>query len=178
MAVDFKESATRKIGPLPVWGWAIAVAGAVIGVRMLRGGGASATSSGTPTIVGGSGLESDLSSADFQGELSDLISENANLSTEVETLTSTVSNFSLFDSLQQQLNAAIISRTNLDKQLAIKRDQIANIKNLYRTKKINKSEYQTRLAKRQGELATIKTKSSAVDTTIADLQKKIASIGA
>lgn len=29
---------TRKIGPLPAWGWGVAVGGALLGVKMLRGG--------------------------------------------------------------------------------------------------------------------------------------------
>ena len=39
MAIDIGESVTRKIGPLPAWGWGVAIGGAWLGIRMLRGGG-------------------------------------------------------------------------------------------------------------------------------------------
>lgn len=56
MPIDVKESATRKIGPLPVWAWAGVVAGAVIIARRMRGGGGGSTvTAGTPAIVGGGG---------------------------------------------------------------------------------------------------------------------------
>lgn len=36
---DVSEALTRKIGPLPAWGWGVAVGGAALGVKMVRGGG-------------------------------------------------------------------------------------------------------------------------------------------
>lgn len=35
---DVGGALTRKIGPLPAWGWGVAVGGAALGVKMLRGG--------------------------------------------------------------------------------------------------------------------------------------------
>lgn len=58
MPIDVKESATRKIGPLPVWAWAGVVAGAVIIARRMRGsGGGTTVTAGTPAIVGGGGTD-------------------------------------------------------------------------------------------------------------------------
>lgn len=53
---DIQEAATRKLGPLPAWGWGVAVAGAVIVFRIMRGGKSSSTPSPTATVVGGSGV--------------------------------------------------------------------------------------------------------------------------
>lgn len=39
MAIDAGGMLTRKLGPLPAWGWGVAVGGAYLGVKMLRGGG-------------------------------------------------------------------------------------------------------------------------------------------
>lgn len=36
-----KGALTRKIGPLPAWGWGVAIGGALLGVKLLRGGGDS-----------------------------------------------------------------------------------------------------------------------------------------
>lgn len=35
---DVSGALTRKIGPLPAWGWGVAVGGAALGVKFLRGG--------------------------------------------------------------------------------------------------------------------------------------------
>lgn len=51
MAVNIGESFTRKIGPLPAWGWGIAVGGAWLGYRMLRGGGGGLGSGKDTQIV-------------------------------------------------------------------------------------------------------------------------------
>lgn len=40
---------TRKIGPLPAWGWGVALGGAIVAARMLRGGGGS--DAAQPTVI-------------------------------------------------------------------------------------------------------------------------------
>lgn len=39
--LNVKEAATRKIGPLPAWMWAVALGGAFLLVRTIKGGGGS-----------------------------------------------------------------------------------------------------------------------------------------
>ena len=52
--VDVKEALTRKIGPLPAWGWAVAIGGSVIAYRVISGRGAfPAKASDTSNQVGG-----------------------------------------------------------------------------------------------------------------------------
>lgn len=43
---------TRKLGPLPAWGWALGIGGAVIAVRLLRSGSAFPSEGGTSSTVG------------------------------------------------------------------------------------------------------------------------------
>lgn len=38
MAIDAGSMLTRKLGPLPAWGWGVAVGGAYLAVKFLRGG--------------------------------------------------------------------------------------------------------------------------------------------
>lgn len=50
---DVQEALTRKLGPLPAWGWGVAVGGAVIVFRLIRPkSGSSTVGSSAPTSVG------------------------------------------------------------------------------------------------------------------------------
>lgn len=42
---------TRKIGPLPAWGWGVALGGAIVAARMLRGGGGGGDAGAKPVVV-------------------------------------------------------------------------------------------------------------------------------
>lgn len=56
MAIDVKAALSRKIGPLPAWGWGVAIGGGLLVWRMIRGGGSGGTSfatEGTATSDGG-----------------------------------------------------------------------------------------------------------------------------
>ena len=39
MAVDIKGSLTHKLGPLPAWGWGVALGGGYVAWRFITGGG-------------------------------------------------------------------------------------------------------------------------------------------
>lgn len=85
MPIDVKESATRKIGPLPVWAWAGVVAGAVIIARRMRGGGGgTAVTAGTPAIVGGGG--SGGTTGGIGADTTALQSQLEQVTTQLETL--------------------------------------------------------------------------------------------
>lgn len=43
MAIDVGESVQKKLGPLPVWGWAVAIGGGILVLRMVRGPSAPTT---------------------------------------------------------------------------------------------------------------------------------------
>jgi hypothetical protein len=51
MAPNVGEAVTRKLGPLPTWGWAIVIGGGVLLYRALRSGGSSSSSSGGVSYI-------------------------------------------------------------------------------------------------------------------------------
>jgi hypothetical protein len=59
--IDVQESLTRKIGPLPAWGWGLVVVGTFFVVKLFRGGGPPQQTE-TATIVGGEGVSTDIPS--------------------------------------------------------------------------------------------------------------------
>lgn len=52
-SADIKDLATRRLGPLPAWGWGIVAGGAFVALRILRSGGSSSASS--PSVSGDTG---------------------------------------------------------------------------------------------------------------------------
>jgi hypothetical protein len=48
---NLKAGLTKKIGPLPAWGWAVAIGGGILAFRLFRGGG----SHGSDSVIGGGG---------------------------------------------------------------------------------------------------------------------------
>lgn len=116
MAVDVKEAATRKLGPLPVWAWAGVVGGAVIVSRMLRGGGGSAPAveSGTPQLVGGGATGGGGVSSDYPGSNAALEAQLDQVTSQLETLqasdSSNVGLIAELQELQQTLQGKIASQ--------------------------------------------------------------------
>ncbi len=53
--IDAKEALTRKLGPLPAWGWGVAIGGAILAVRVIRPSSKSTASTGTTGIGAGVG---------------------------------------------------------------------------------------------------------------------------
>lgn len=51
--LDIKEAATRKLGPLPTWGWGIAIVGAVVVYKLIGGRGASSGGGGLAGVDAG-----------------------------------------------------------------------------------------------------------------------------
>jgi hypothetical protein len=51
MAVDLKAGLAKKIGPLPAWGWAVAIGGGLLVWKFAKGGGGGGSSS----VIGGGG---------------------------------------------------------------------------------------------------------------------------
>lgn len=59
MPVDAKEALTRKLGPLPAWGWGVAIGGAILVAKLVKGGSSSTATPNagyTPTVAGGGGM--------------------------------------------------------------------------------------------------------------------------
>lgn len=107
MAVDVKESATKKLGPLHVWGWAVVVAGAVLLAKRLQPSEGTKVAAGNPEIVGGGeGLPAEDGGADDTALLS-RISSLEGLTTQYQTqiagLSSDIGNVTLLNTLQTKL---------------------------------------------------------------------------
>jgi hypothetical protein len=71
MAVNVGGALTRKLGPLPAWGWGVGIGGAILAVRVLRGGSISGGGgSGEPQrILVPSGGGEAMAAPDFVSEL-------------------------------------------------------------------------------------------------------------
>jgi hypothetical protein len=52
MAVDLKAGLAKKIGPLPAWGWAVAIGGGLLVWKFAKGGGGGG---GSSSVIGGGG---------------------------------------------------------------------------------------------------------------------------
>jgi len=82
--VDIGGAVTRKIGPLPAWGWGVAIGGAILAVRFLRGGGQDSAApvlipTGAPAVDPSQGFLEQLANA--VGDLRLKVDELANRTT-------------------------------------------------------------------------------------------------
>lgn len=71
--MDVAAAATRKIGPLPAWGWGVAIGGGFLAIRMLRGGGSGGNGAQPETILVPTGGPS--VPHDYIGQLGQAVSE-------------------------------------------------------------------------------------------------------
>ncbi len=53
MPVDAKEALTRKLGPLPAWGWGVAIGGAILVAKLFRKSSGASVGTTAPTSIGG-----------------------------------------------------------------------------------------------------------------------------
>ena len=107
--IDIQESLTRKIGPLPAWGWGLVVVGTFFVVKLFRGSGPPQQTE-TATIVGGEGVSTDIpSDVAFSGPGS-LVT---NLVTSVGALTSWQTLQTKLTTLLDQKDAALLYRSQL-----------------------------------------------------------------
>ncbi len=72
--MDLREALTRKIGPLPAWGWGVAIGGGLLAIKLVRGG--SATGSNRETLVVPTGAPQP--SGDYLGQFSDALADLRN----------------------------------------------------------------------------------------------------
>ncbi len=97
MAVDVGEALTRKLGPLPAWGWGIGIGGAILAVRVLRGGSIGGGGGGgePQRILVPTGGGANMAGPDFVSDLGTAIGQLrdtvANLGNKVDDLESQVS---------------------------------------------------------------------------------------
>lgn len=185
-----KEGVTRKLGPLPVWGWAVAVAGAVIGFRILSGRSAfpastpSSSSGGTP-LGGGSGADTPTAvptePTDISGlttQIEDLFAGLTSAQTTIAGLSTGVTNANAFNNLQQQLIDALNKRASALSTRDRNARAVADTAMQYKDKKITKSTYLANTKKYNAAIAQQNTILADLDKAIAGFQKQISGIGA
>jgi hypothetical protein len=174
MPVDIGAATTRKLGPLPVWGWAIVIGGGVLLLRLFRGGssdgggqdvtyvpvgnpgtgsfGGGTDGIGTPGEPGAPGAPGEPgASADITGLLPFNVFETYN--TLLVKLTGLLAQR---DSISNRIQEA---------QVAIARDT-ARFKDGFTTK----ATYDANIATWTSRLTAAQTEQSAVDTQIKDTQ--------
>lgn len=166
---DVQEVATRKLGPLPTWGWAVAIAGAVVVAKIVRGNKGS-TSSGTTTVVGGSPASSDI---DGDGG-SDIFSGPNSL---VQQLQTDIGSLGSINGLLTKLNAAINQRSSLLSTRATLQTQLNSYHDALRACKTTacKTKQKKLIATATNKQKANTTALGTVNALIADLQKQLAS---
>lgn len=189
--VDPKEALTRKLGPLPAWGWGVAIGGAILVAKLLRGGSSASTPNAgyTPTTSGGGGMvgtggdatPTDVFSGSnslveqLQEQVSDLSSSTEAQGGLISGLTDTVKTLTDFQALQTKLIDLLKQRDALNATLA----SAQNALSYYQEKKRNckttacKTDAQKHIDYNKTRIATVTKQTTTLTTQITDLQKQL-----
>ena len=182
-AVDPKEALTRKLGPLPAWGWGVAIGGAILVAKLLRGGGSSTPNAGyTPTTSGGGGLVGTGGDAtptdEFSGANSlveQLLSTSEAQGGLISGLTDTVKTLSDFQALQTKLIDLLKQRDTINALIASKQTLLAKHQAMLKacktaTCKTNQTKY---VKQYTTELTAAQKQLAPINTQITDVQKQL-----
>lgn len=164
MPTDLKESVTQKIGPLPVWGWIAAGAGAIVVVRFVgsgKGGTPQAPQQATPS-------EAIDESSDDGGVFSGPSSLVSQLQTSVGSLGNVQQIQAKLITALNQRSSYLSTRATLQNQINTYQDALAKCKTAAcKMKQQNLIKQAT--AKQTTNTASLKT----TETTISTLQKQL-----
>jgi hypothetical protein len=158
-----QEQATRKVGPLPLWGWFVAVGGAVLVYRMVRGG-------GTPQPIvtpGPSTGDGEPTAGDTAGNGS-----TGNPSTTPQTaenLPPPVAYTGLLTQLTTKINERATTIVNIAKETT----NLGNVKQDYADKRISKATYEHRIKVYTDRIAALKAQLATLNKAITDIQAKL-----
>lgn len=181
MPVDAKEALTRKLGPLPAWGWGVAIGGAILVVKLVRGGGSSDAGS-SPTVVGGGGVVGTGGDAtptdEYSGSesvIENLLSESQAQGDLISGLKDTVTTLTDFKALQQQLTTLLTTRGTLLSKINTIKTNINGDRDKLRACKTKACERKWRASidDRQKNLSSVQSQLTATNDAITKLQKKI-----
>ena len=191
MPVDAKEALTRKLGPLPAWGWGVAIGGAVLVARLFRGGGKATTTGNAPTSIGsgaviGSGPDASTQPGDIYGGPNSLIEQ---LQTEVGSLTekatgqegtiaglsTSIATLTDFQALQTKLVAYLNRRSSILQGIAVTQSNISDYRqNLAAcTTAACKSKWNAQITQKQGYLTSYNAEMATLDKQISDTQAQL-----
>lgn len=163
MPTDLKAAATRKIGPLPAWGWIVAAGGAIVVVKFVGAG--KGQTPQTPQAVPGDVTDNSTSDGGvFEGP-SSLVSQ---LQTSVGSLGNVQQIQAKLITALNQRSSYLSTRATLQNQINGYQDALAKCKTAAcRTRQRN-------LIKQANAKQTTNTASlKSVETTISDLQKQL-----
>lgn len=189
--VDAKEALTRKLGPLPAWGWGVAIGGAILVAKLLRGGGSSTTPNAgyTPTTSGGGGLVGTAGDAtptdvfsganslveQLQEQVNDLTSASEAQGGLISGLTDTVQTLTDYQTLQTKLIDLLKQRDTINASIASNQTLLAKHQAMLKacetqTCKTNQTKYVNQYT---DALAAAKAKLAPIDTQITATQKQL-----
>lgn len=163
---ELPEVVTRKVGPLPAWGWVAAIVGAYVVYRVFSGGSQGSTSTvvgGTPTSFG-DGTDPSTGEDIFSGPNS-LVTQ---LQTQIGGLSDVQAMLTQLTGLLNQRSTALGSKASAQERRNAWRDKLRTCK----TAKC-KSDANAKIAAYQKIIDDADKTLAALNTQIADLQKKI-----
>lgn len=190
-AVDPKEALTRKLGPLPAWGWGVAIGGAILVAKLIRGGGSSSTPNAgyTPTVSGGGGMVGtggDATPTDvFSGanslveQLQEQVSDLSNTSEAqgglISGLTDTVKTLTDFQALQTKLIDLLKQRDTINATIASNQTLLAKHQAMLKACETSKcrTNQQSYIDKYTKALDAAKKSLVPVNTQITTTQKQL-----
>lgn len=186
---DIQAAATRKLGPLPAWGWGVAVGGAVIAFRIVRGKPATGSSQPSPTatVVGGGGMIGtgpDATPTDsFSGANSlveQLQSELGTQSGLIDALQGTVKTLTDYQALQTKLSGLLKSRADALYNLAHWQTALNTYKDALAKCKTTtcKKTQNANIATANKNIATYTKQAGDLNTQITGVQDQINKLGA
>lgn len=175
--IDIGEALTRKLGPLPTWGWAGVLGVGLIGYRAVAGrsSASSGASSGSVQSIGGDGasygygdLGSDAGGGSADGSATATIGGG--------TLPGVVGAFSSAFALQQQLNDALTRLSGALSAQSAAKATLADLKIKYRDGKIDKATYAKWTKIWTDRLTAANTDVTTTQSLIANLKAQLAAI--
>jgi hypothetical protein len=164
---DLPEVVTRKVGPLPAWGWVAAIVGAYAVYRVFSSG---SSQSGSATVVGGTPTSFGDGTDSATGD--DIFSGASSLVQQIQTQVGTLGNV---QQLLTQLSGLLNQRSTLLSQQATQQERLNAWRDALRACKTTacKKKANDRIASYSKGLDTTKTALATLNAKIADLQTKI-----
>jgi prophage DNA circulation protein len=179
MTDDLPEVVTRKVGPLPAWGWVAAIVGAYVVYRVFSGG----SQSGTATVVGSSPAATDTGDGDtgddiFTGSSSlvqQIQTRVGELNTAQMLVETKVGQLGSVQTLLTQLTGLLNQRSSLLNTKATALERRNYWQDALRTCRTTacKTKAKSRIAEFNKKATDADKALAALNTKIADLQKKI-----
>jgi len=173
MAVDIGAATTRKLGPLPVWGWAIVVGGGVLLLRLFRGGSSDGGQDVTYVPVGNPGAGGFGGGTDgigTPGEPGEPGAPGADAPTVDITDLLPRNVFETYNTLLVKLSSLLSQRDAISNRIQEAQVAIARDTARYKDGFTTKATFDANIATWTSRLTAAQTEQAAVDKQIKDTQ--------